>query len=130
MDTKKTILIVDDEAILVDLLQFQLTAKGYHVLTACDGRGGLEELSKTSPDLIILDINMPHIGGLEFYTKITDEQGLSQYPVLVLTARTLLEKTFKDIKAAGFMSKPFEINELIDEVDRITADKPSPEKHS
>lgn len=117
---KKTVLVIDDEVDLVDLVGFQLKARGYNVVVAHDGLEGLEKLKEIKPDLIILDMNMPRMGGLEFYGKIATEHGRSKYPVLVLTARANLEKIFKDIAVDGFMPKPFEIDELIKEVDRIT----------
>ncbi len=121
MGVRKTILLIDDEVDLVDLVKFQLVAKGYNVVTANDGLEGLERLKIVKPDLIILDMNMPRMGGLEFYGKISTDRGKSKYPVLVLTARANLEKTFKDIAVDGFMSKPFEIDQLILEVERITS---------
>lgn len=119
MDKKKNILLVDDEVDLVDLIKFQLKAKGYDVVTACDGLDALEKLKSVIPDLIILDVNMPRMGGLEFCNKITTAHGRLKYPVLILTARANLEKTLKDIDVDGFMPKPFEIDKLIAEVDRI-----------
>ncbi len=118
-EEKKQILVIDDEADLVEMLKFQLESKGYYVVTASDGQQGLEKLKDIKPDLIILDINMPKMGGLEFYNKISTSHGRAKYPVLVLTARANLAKMFKDIQVDGFMPKPFEINDLIDEVERI-----------
>ena len=126
MAAKKTILLIDDEVDLVDMVKFQLIAKGYNVVAAHDGLEGLEKLKNIKPDLIILDINMPKMGGLEFYGRIATEHGRSKYPVLVLTARANLEKTFKDINVDGFMPKPFEIDQLIKEVGRITSGETNP----
>lgn len=123
---KKTILLVDDEVDLTELVEFQLTAKGYNVIVAHNGIEALKVLNKTSPDLIILDVNMPGMGGLEFYNKISAAHGGAKYPTLVVTARTNLEGIFKDIETEGFMTKPFEIDSLIREVDRITSDMVNP----
>ncbi len=120
MSERKTILIVDDEVDLLKVLQFRLEEKGYYVVTAQDGEEGLEVANRVMPDLIVLDMNMPKKDGLEFYRDISTGHGRPKFPILVLTARGELEDLFKIIKADGFMAKPFEINELLKEVERIT----------
>ena len=66
---KKTILLIDDELDLVEMAKFLFEAKGFNVVTASDGEMGLEQLEHCDPDLIVLDLNMPKMGGLEFYQK-------------------------------------------------------------
>lgn len=123
MDSQKTILVIDDEIDLLEMLQFQFEKKGFKVVTAPNGLMGLELLKTIVPDLVILDMNMPKIGGIEFYKKICDHKGHTKYPVFVLTARANMEQLFKELKVAGFMTKPFKINELIQEVEAIVIDK-------
>ncbi|MDD5438750.1 MAG: response regulator [Candidatus Omnitrophica bacterium] len=119
-DKKRIILLIDDEVDLADAVAYQLKAKkNYAVLTAYNGVEGLEKLKEISPDLIILDINMPTMGGIEFYGKISDAQGKTRYPVLVLTARANLEGLFKAFNVDGFMTKPFELDALYKEIDII-----------
>ncbi|MBU0683224.1 MAG: response regulator, partial [Candidatus Omnitrophica bacterium] len=117
---EKTILLIDDEADFVEMIKFQLESEGYIVVTASDGEEGLLKLKQIKPDLIVLDINMPNMGGLEFYNKIFTPHGRTKYPVLVVTARLNLEEIFKEIEVEGFLSKPFEINHLMSEIKRIT----------
>lgn len=120
MDRKRTILLIDDEVDLVAAVAFQLRAKkGYEVITAYDGVEGMKKLETIDPDLVILDINMPKMGGIEFYHNICDDKSRTRYPVLVLTARSNLEQIFIDLNADGFMSKPFELDDLMTEVERI-----------
>jgi DNA-binding response OmpR family regulator len=76
--------------------------------------------------LIVLDINMPGMGGVEFYGKISTEYGRTKYPILVLTARANLEETFRDIEIDGFMIKPFEIDSFVKEVDRLSSGHVNP----
>jgi len=116
---QKTVLIIEDEKNLAELIRHQLTARQYQVLIAQNGREGLEKLQAIKPDLIILDINMPEMNGLDFYRAITAEHGRPRFPVLVLTSRTEMEKTFTEVFAAGFMPKPFLIEELIQKVEDI-----------
>ncbi|OGW72804.1 MAG: hypothetical protein A2Y02_02740 [Omnitrophica bacterium GWA2_52_12] len=116
----KTILLIDDEADLVFMLQGILTREGYHVVTARNGEEGLAKLKEAVPHLIILDMNMPKMGGIAFYHAIANlSDGKARYPVLVLTARANLEKLFKDLCVDGFMAKPFEIDDLLKEIKTI-----------
>ena len=123
--SNKIVLLIDDETDLVEMVKFQLEKKGYKVVPAYNGKEALDKLKDIKPDLIILDINMPTMGGLEFFNEISTEHGQPKYPVLVLTARANLEGIFKAIEVGGFVSKPFEIDYLISEVDRITSKKQS-----
>jgi len=123
---EKTILFIDDEVDFVEMMKFQLEKEGYIVVPASNGEDALEKLEQIKPDLIILDINMPKMGGLEFYNRIITQHGRARYPVLVLTARANLDGLFKEIKAEGFLQKPFEIGNLIGEVKRIIAGGTNP----
>ncbi len=119
MGTQKTVLLIDDEIDLLEMIQYQLESKGIKVVTAQDGAEGLEKLKTLQPHLIILDMNMPRMGGIEFFKKICDPDGKPQYPVFVLTARANMEQFFRDIEVDGFLPKPFEIDQLVQEVVRI-----------
>jgi len=123
---KKTILFIDDEVDFVEMMRFQLEKEGYIVVCASNGEDALEKLEQIKPDLIILDINMPKMGGLEFYNRIITQHGRAMYPVLVLTARADLDGLFKDINAEGFLRKPFKFGEFISEVKRILAGGTNP----
>ncbi len=115
----KKILIIDDNPEYVELLRSILSSRGYEVKDAHDGLDGLEKLKKYTPDLIILDINMPRMDGMEFYKRIRTRFGRTKYPVLVSTARQELGEMFKEISADGFLPKPFKIEELLNEVGLI-----------
>lgn len=115
---RKKILIVEDEATLVEMLKVRLVKAGYEVFAAYDGESGLKMAYDFQPDLIILDIQIPKKGGLEFYKEISPH-GRSRFPVLILTARGELSDLFRQIEADGFMRKPFEAHDLLREIDRI-----------
>lgn len=119
MDFTPTILIIDDEKDFVSIIKRRLEKKGYRVLTAHNGKLGLEVLKNFKPDLIVLDINMPVMGGIEFYRHICDKRAMPKYPVLILTARSELEKFFDEINAEAFMAKPFEIDRLYEKIQEI-----------
>ena len=95
MDEPKRILLIDDEINLQQLVKVVLSAKGYNVTTADNGKDGLEKLEAADPDLIILDMNMPVMGGVEFYQRICDAWSQPKYPILILTARANMEDFFQ-----------------------------------
>lgn len=119
---QKTILLLDDEVDLQQLVKMTLKTKDYNVVVAGNGLEGLEKLKTVQPDLIILDMNMPKMGGLEFYQNICVNDR-PKFPVLVLTARANMEQLFKELNIDGFMAKPFEIEDLLTEVDTIIQKK-------
>jgi len=119
MSKEKIVLVVDDEEDLRDTVGYIFKSKGFRVETACDGLDALEKLETITPDLIVLDMNMPRMNGLEFYEKIKGDNEKSKYPVLVLTARANMEQLFEDLDVDGFMTKPFELNVLLEEGQRI-----------
>ncbi len=119
MNPNRKILVIDDEPDLTQMICFQFQAKGFDVQTAADGVEGLAKVHDFKPDLIILDMNMPRMGGIEFYSKICGTNGRPLYPVLVLTARANVQNMFKDLDIDGFMIKPFEIDQLIREAETI-----------
>lgn len=116
---KKNILILEDEEEIAELYAKRLKEKGYDIRLAYDGLEGLEKLKVFKPDLILLDVNMPQMGGLEFYQHICDPYGNPRYPVLVLTGRADLEKLFKEFHVEGILIKPFAGSLLSKEVDII-----------
>jgi len=118
------ILVIDDQEDLRENLKYVLQMKGYVVELAEDGVKGLKALENFKPDLIILDLNMPNMGGIEFYQKICVRE-VPMYPVFVLTARANMEKLFKDFNVNGFMSKPFEITDLMREISHVIDKKPA-----
>jgi len=123
METAKKILIIDDEADLTQMIGFQFKSKGFEVQSAGDGVEGLQKVREFRPDLIILDMNMPRMGGIEFYSKICGPNGKPMFPVMVLTARANVQGLFKDLEIDGFMIKPFEIDQLIAEAELIIKKK-------
>lgn len=81
----KKIIIVEDEEILRNLLQRKLTDEGYKVEVAEDGEVGLQKIKENKPDLILLDIIMPKMGGFEMLEAMRKEEGLSDIPVIVVS---------------------------------------------
>jgi CheY-like chemotaxis protein len=81
----KKILLVEDEEIMIDLLKRKLTAENYKVSVAKDGEEGLRAIRKIKPDLILLDIVMPKMGGFEVMEKMQEDKELIKIPVIVIS---------------------------------------------
>ena len=109
----KTILIVEDEQNIVDILSFNLSREGYDTLEAYDGRTGLQLALEQNPDLILLDLMLPEMNGFDVCRKLR-EAG-SAVPILMLTARE--EETDKvlglELGADDYITKPFAMRELM-----------------
>jgi two-component system KDP operon response regulator KdpE len=112
MNDKPRILVVDDEPQLTRVLRTGLKSHGYDVRTAADGLSGLETFNDWHPDLVITDLAMPNMNGLELCRKI---RAVSPAPIIVLSAKG--EEKIKvealDIGADDFVTKPFGIDELL-----------------
>ena len=106
----QTIMIIDDEIEILDMLKRYFSLEGYHVITAAGGKEALQKLSK-QPDLILLDINMPDIDGLSLCKSIRD---FVSCPILFLTANTEDSDKIKGFGAGGddYIIKPFSVDEL------------------
>jgi DNA-binding response OmpR family regulator len=115
-----TLLLVDDEKHIRLSLGDHLSHEGFNVTTAINGEDALEKLKEMSPDLIILDISMPGMGGTGFLRHISREDGSTIYPVLVLTARSSMKEFFESIHVDGFMGKPCREAELVSMIREIT----------
>ena len=110
-----TILIVDDNSNNLKVLAGVLKIAGYDFRMAKSGQQALNILEKTSPDLILLDIQMPDMDGFETCLKIKENKNLAQIPVIFLTANTDAESVNKAFKSGGvdFVTKPFNTGELL-----------------
>ncbi|MDA0578577.1 MAG: response regulator [Verrucomicrobia bacterium] len=115
---KKVLLIDDDVSLLVTLSDF-LKFEGYEVTTASSGEAGLNALEELTPDLIVLDMGMPGIGGVGFLKAIAGRNGKLRHPVLVLTARANMAEFFANVDVDGFVAKPCEPQDLLMEISRI-----------
>ena len=107
----KKILVVDDEKPISDIIKFNMAKEGYEVLTAFDGREALEVFAAENPDIIILDLMLPEIDGLEVARTI---RKTSNVPIIVLSAKdTEFDKVIGlEIGADDYVTKPFSNREL------------------
>jgi two-component system KDP operon response regulator KdpE len=111
-DGKRNILVVDDEPQITRVLKTTLSSQGYGIRTAADGKQALQEMKGWSPDLVITDLRMPNMGGLELCRAIRSE---SRVPIIVLSVKG--EEAIKvealDAGADDYITKPFNVNELL-----------------
>ncbi len=117
--TAKKLLLVDDDTGIQMMLGDFLVMHGYEVSVAGSGEEALQKLAHEHPDLIILDMGMPGMGGAAFLEAITNDLGETLVPVLVLTARSGMAEYFTNRQIAGFLTKPTEPDDLLEEVKRI-----------
>jgi len=113
---KKKILVVDDETELVQAVQIRLEQAKYKVLTAYDGKEGFQKAKKYKPDLIILDILMPHMGGDSMAAALKEDKESRNIPIIFLTclAGGSTGEHKGTLKGGNrFLSKPFDHEELV-----------------
>jgi DNA-binding response OmpR family regulator len=120
----KKILVCDDDPLLVDLLQYRLTARGYDVTVAEDGGKALRRLQDMRPDAILLDAMMPVIDGYEVLRQIRENPDLKDVPVIMLTARRQEQDivTALELGANDYLVKPFIPEELAARLARLIGD--------
>lgn len=130
MGDKRTILIVDDNIDAVELLRKRLGSEGYATAEAYDGEECLERVSKSPPDLIILDVMMPKLDGYGACQRLKSNENTKSIPILMLTAKSEVEDKVKglDIGADDYLAKPFDYKELSARVRSLLSIKAAHEK--
>lgn len=122
------ILVCDDERHIVRLIQVNLERQGYTVVTAFDGKEGLEKILSEKPDLVVLDVMMPYMDGFEVLKSLRKEPATQDLPVIMLTAKAQDKDVFEGYHygADMYLTKPFNPMELVTFVKRIAQGKPDP----
>lgn len=120
-NSKKKVLLIEDEEIITDLLKRKLAKEGYQVDVASDGEEGLEKLKKNRPDLVLLDIVMPKLGGFEVMEKIRKDKKLDGMPIIIISnsGQPVELDRAKELGASDWLVKAqFDPQEVIDKVVR------------
>jgi two-component system chemotaxis response regulator CheY len=121
MAPKRTILIVDDSESIREAVSFELERSGYSVLKAVDGKDALSVMKDSRIDLLLTDLHMPVMNGLELIRVVRKTDGFRNIPILFLTTETqqaLLEEA-KRSGATGWITKPFNAEKLIKTVKKV-----------
>jgi two-component system phosphate regulon response regulator PhoB len=112
---KATLLVIEDDPDIVELLRYNLEREGYRVLVATDGERGLAESARNQPELILLDLMLPGLDGLEVCRRLRTQDGTRGIPVLMLTAKSEESDvvTGLELGADDYLTKPFSPRELL-----------------
>ena len=115
------ILAVDDEKHIVRLVQITLEKEGYELITASNGREALEKVAVEKPDLVVMDVMMPEMDGLEALAKMKNDPATAGIPVIMLTAKAQDSDVFRGWQSGAdlYLTKPFNPSELVTFVKRI-----------
>ncbi len=129
--SNRTIMVVDDNTDLVEILRITLESKGFNVRCAYSGQELLDSLEKQKPDLILLDIMMPQMDGLEVLTRLKGNPATASIPVILLTAKVQNEDVEKGYKLGTehYIKKPFTNTQLMTGINRflgVPDTQPSP----
>ncbi|HXM83216.1 MAG TPA: response regulator [Burkholderiales bacterium] len=111
---KATILVVDDDKSMLDLLKLHLSNAGYKVLTAEDALVAGRHVIETAPDLIIVDVSMPYMSGYELVTALKADSATQNIPIVFLTAREDVADHAKQLGAVAYLHKPVMADRLLE----------------
>jgi DNA-binding response OmpR family regulator len=126
---KTNILVVDDEPDLLELIDTNLKAAGFNVLTAASGREGLRQAREGKPQLILLDVMLPEMDGLEVCKALRRDPATKSIPIVMLTARAAeIDRVLGlELGADDYVTKPFSIRELVLRVKKLLSRQPARE---
>jgi two-component system chemotaxis response regulator CheY len=118
---EKTIMTVDDSASVRQMVSFTLKNEGYHVLEAADGVDALEKLAGSRVSMILTDLNMPRMDGLDLIRQVRQGEGCKFVPIVMLTTESQAEKKVagKAAGATGWIVKPFKPQQLLAVVKKL-----------
>ncbi len=121
MSDKQTILVVDDEQDLLDLIEYNLKQEGFDVLKAEDGKEGIEVAREHNPNLVLLDIMMPKMDGLEVVERMREDEKLKHIPIIFLTARGDEKTEVEGLNKGGddYITKPISTTKLISRIKAV-----------
>ena len=117
------IVVVDDDADILGLLEYKLTAAGHQVTAEADGEAGLAAIHEMKPDLVVLDWMMPRLTGIEVCLEMRKDPTMADVPVLFLTAKAQESDVQRGFAAGGndYVVKPFSPRELATRIDALLA---------
>ena len=121
----KSVLIADDEPNIVISLEFLLEQAGYQVQVVHDGQEALEAIQRQPPDLVLLDVMMPHLSGYDLCQKIRENPAWQHMRIVMLTAKGREVEVSKGLAlgADAYITKPFSTQELLAQVRDLLADR-------
>jgi two-component system alkaline phosphatase synthesis response regulator PhoP len=123
--SRARVLVVDDEADIVSTVQYRLEFCEFEVITAANGKEGLEKAANEKPDLILLDISMPVMGGHEMLERLKNSPELKDIPVIMFTAFSDAKDVAKAVElgVADYVTKPFDFTDLMGKITNVLGNK-------
>ena len=117
---KKRILLVDDEPDFVETVEFFLSGSDYQVFVAKNGKKALEQVKMNKPDLVLLDVMMPEMDGLEACKRLKNDPTTNSIPIIMLTAKGRKEDVVDAIAAGAnsYIVKPFNLSDLLERIEK------------
>ena len=127
MRVAKKILVVEDNELNLKLFCDLLRAHGYEAEPVRDGRDAVERTRAFDPDLVIMDIQMPHVSGLELIEQMKADPALKRIPIMAVTAYAAKgdEERIRDAGAEGYVSKPISVMKVVESVGALLELQPS-----
>ena len=124
--SEKTILCIEDEPEMIDLMRLILGRRGYNVKGAAGGVEGIRQVRQIHPDLVLLDLMMPVMDGWEVYQQMKADESTRDIPVIVVTAKAQNIDRVLGLhiaKVNDYLAKPFSPQELVDSVEKVLKQK-------
>lgn len=118
----RTIVIVEDEQEMIDLIELILTRRGFDVVGANGGTAGLQAIREHKPDLVLLDLMMPEMDGWQVYQQLKADESTVNIPVIVVTAKAQnIDKVLglHIAKVDDYIPKPFSLEELVSRIEKV-----------
>jgi CheY-like chemotaxis protein len=121
MEGKKSILLVEDDPALRRSMVFFLELEGFELMEASNGKEALEVIQRTPPDLIVTDIMMPEMDGVQFYMTLKEDPAAREIPVIALTVKDALQdrQYASYLGMDEYLNKPFDPGELLGKINKL-----------
>ena len=123
-----TVLVVDDDPVILKLLEVNFEMEGFQVVRAADGAEGLKRAREVLPDIVVLDVMMPRMTGYEVAKALREDDVTAHIPIIFVTARAQSSDVEKgmELGVEDYVTKPFDPLDLIDRVNSLLARRPGP----
>ncbi|HOD12799.1 MAG TPA: response regulator [Candidatus Omnitrophota bacterium] len=122
----KTVLVIDDVKEDREFVEAILDSQGYNVQVAADASSGLQKVKEQAPAVIILDILMPEISGLDFFKAVRQNESTRRIPIFVVSSRAKMADVFLSMGVDGFMPKPIAVDHFLEQVSKLVGRLPDP----
>jgi DNA-binding response OmpR family regulator len=115
------VLVVDDDPVIVRLLEVNFEMEGFQVVTAIDGQDGVDKAKAEQPDVVVSDVMMPKLNGLELTAALKADDSTKHIPIILLSAKAQVDDVRAGLEAGAddYVTKPFEPLDLIDRVTKL-----------